>query len=113
MRLKKNNTNNNITVLLLSILLIMLLSLSFASVPLYKIFCQNTGFGGTPKITSLLPKKTISRKIKINFNTNTNKNLPWKFKPLQKETTLKLGELGLVFFQIKNYSEKPIIGIAS
>ena len=108
----EKKSNRNILFFLLIILLLML-SLSFASVPLYRIFCQKTGFGGTPQITSLLPEKIVDRTIKVNFNSDVNGNLPWTFKPLQKEVVVKLGELGLAFFQVHNSSNQSIMGVAS
>lgn len=111
---KSNNYKSNTSILIILILILFLMIvLSFASIPLYRAFCQKTGFGGTPKISSLLPTHTINRKIKINFNTDIHKNLPWDFKSLQKELIIKVGELGLAFFQIHNKSSQPIVGIAS
>jgi len=98
---------------MLLFLLVFMICFSFALVPLYRVFCQKTGFGGTPQITSLLPEYVLDRTIKINFNTDINGNLPWTFKPLQREIILKLGELGIAFFQVHNWSDKFIVGIAS
>lgn len=105
-------SNKNTLIILFGVLFFML-CLSFASVPLYRAFCQKTGFGGTPQITSLLPDRVLDRTVKIHFNTDVNGELPWTFKPLQREVVVKLGELGLAFFQVHNRSDKPIVGIAS
>jgi len=110
----KNHVNRNKkTLYILIIVFIFMLSFSFALVPLYRVFCQKTGFAGTPQITSLLPEHVLDRTIKINFNTDINGNLPWTFKPLQREIIVKLGELGLAFFQVYNWSDDFIVGIAS
>ena len=106
-------SSNRTTLVVLFGLLFFMLFLSFASVPLYRVFCQKTGFGGTPQITSLLPSYVSKRSVKIHFNTDVDPNLPWVFKPLQEEVVVKLGELGLAFFRVYNSSVEPIVGIAS
>lgn len=98
---------------LLSITFFAMLALAYASVPLYKVFCQKTGFGGTPKIGRLGSVKVINREITINFVANTHRDLPWQFKPMQRKVTFKIGETGLAYFYAKNLSDKPIIGMAT
>ena len=91
-----------------------MLGLSFAAVPLYKIFCQATGFGGTPKIALKLPDRIEEkRSIRIHFNSDVSKKLPWVFTPLQKEIQVKAGELGLAFYRVQNTCDQPIKGIAT
>ncbi len=87
--------------------------LAFAAVPLYRIFCQVTGFGGTPQIAKQLPKKILDREITVRFNADTAQDLPWDFKPLQKETTVRIGENKLIFYYAENRSNRPIIGMAT
>lgn len=90
-----------------------MLLLSFASVPLYRIFCQKTGFGGTPKIVSFVSSSISERTIKVQFNADVHRNLPWKFKPMQHEIIVRAGEPALAFYKVKNISNQPLIGIAS
>lgn len=90
-----------------------MLGLAYASVPLYKVFCQRTGFGGTPKIGRFANGKVVNREITVNFVANTHRDLPWEFKPLQRKITLKIGESGLAFYYAKNISDKPIVGMAT
>lgn len=90
-----------------------MVGLSFAAVPLYKIFCQVTGFGGTPKVTLDLPNRIEEgREIRITFNADLSWKLPWKFIPQQTEVTVKAGELGLAFYKLVNHADKPVKGIA-
>lgn len=99
--------------ILLIALVILMLALSFAAVPLYRIFCQRTGYGGTPQLANYNPSKVIDRQITIRFNADVHRDLPWKFKPLQLETTVRLGATGLAFYQVENLSPQAMIGIAT
>jgi len=91
-----------------------MIGLSFASAPLYRLFCQITGYGGTPQIQAeARPSSVSERVIKVRFDANTNPKLPWRFKPLQREVTVKLGEEALVFYEAENLSDKPTMGRAT
>jgi len=102
----------NLLIILIG-LIILMLGLAFASVPLYRIFCQKTGFGGTTQQSAVLPKVILNREITIRFNADVNKNLPWIFQPLQREIKVKVGEQGLAFYRVKNLSNHPLIGMAT
>lgn len=84
---------------------------AYASVPLYNLFCKVTGYGGTTKIATILPKSK-GRNITIRFDANTDPNLNWKFYPKQKDVKIKTGDIGLVFYTAKNLSDKAITGTA-
>ncbi len=90
-----------------------MVGLAFASVPLYRIFCQVTGLGGTPGVQASAPATATDIDFKVRFDANTNPDLPWRFKPLQREMTLKLGEERLAFFEATNLSDKTITGTAT
>ena len=91
-----------------------MLFLSFAAVPLYKLFCQVTGYGGTPKIVNVEDKIKISeKKIKIEFNSDINKSLNWSFKPEQRSIESNIGDSVLAFYKVKNNEKKSITGIAT
>ena len=88
--------------------------LTFAAVPLYKLFCQVTGYGGTPKIVNLKDQIDISeKKIKIEFNSDVNKKLNWSFKPEQRSMESKIGDSILAFYKAKNNGNKSITGVAT
>lgn len=88
--------------------------LTFAAVPLYKLFCQVTGYGGTPKIVNVKDQINISKKkIKIEFNSDVNKKLNWSFKPEQRSIESKIGDSILAFYKAKNNGNKSITGIAT
>ncbi len=91
-----------------------MVGLAFASVPLYQLFCQITGYGGTPKIGATAPAAAVSdRVIKVRFDANTNADLKWVFKPKQRQITVKLGEPRLAFYTAKNVGERTVTGTAT
>lgn len=106
-------TSNNQAAILLVGLVVGMLGLSYASVPLYRLFCQKTGYGGTPKQSSELPQKIGKRVIRVRFNADVNPGLPWAFRPLQQEMQLRLGALGLAFYETENKSGEGIWGMAT
>lgn len=89
-----------------------MIGLSYASVPLYKLFCQVTGFGGTTQVAEQAPVDVSEKTIKVRFNADVNSGLPWQFKPEQREITVRLGEDNLAHYVAENMSVKPITGQA-
>jgi cytochrome c oxidase assembly protein subunit 11 len=90
-----------------------MLALAYAASPLYTMFCRATGFGGTPQIAQEGERPVLSRTVKVRFDSNTDANLPWRFMPLQREVTVKLGEEKLVHFRVTNVSQRPIVGTST
>lgn len=90
-----------------------MLMLSFAAVPLYRLFCQVTGFAGTPGRAEEAPGLVLKQKMNVFFNSDVDPNLPWKFRPLQKDVTFPIGQSELIFFEAENNSNKTITGMAS
>lgn len=89
-----------------------MIGLTYASVPLYSLFCAVTGFGGTTQRAEAAAARVVDRKIAIRFNADTNSALPWSFKPEQKELVLKLGETGFAAYRAENRGAKPTVGTA-
>ena len=89
-----------------------MVGLAYASVPLYKLFCQVTGFGGTPQIVTEAPTEVSEKTIKIRFNADVNSDLNWQFKPAQREITVRLGEDNLAHYVAENMSVRPVTGQA-
>ncbi len=88
--------------------------LAYASVPLYELFCQVTGYGGTTQRAELSDTvNVIDRKINVRFDANTASSLDWNFAPEQREVSLKLGETMVINYVAKNLSDEPIVGMAS
>ena len=90
-----------------------MVGLSFASVPLYRLFCQVTGYGGTPVTQAERPTASVSdQKIRITFDANTNRDLPWRFKPVVRDMTVRLGEEVLAHYEARNESSSTVTGTA-
>jgi len=85
---------------------------AYASVPLYKAFCQLTGFDGTVRQASAAPSRVLDRKLTIRFDANV-RDLPWTFTPDQVSQELKIGDTGLAFFRVTNNGSMPLTGRAS
>ncbi|MGE5500396.1 MAG: cytochrome c oxidase assembly protein [Ignavibacteriales bacterium] len=85
---------------------------AYASVPLYRAFCQATGFDGTVSKASVAPTKVLDRKLTIRFDANV-RDMPWDFTAQQVSQDVRIGATGLAFFHVKNNSNRPITGRAS
>lgn len=104
------HSNKNITLSLIALLISMIL-LTFASVPIYNLFCKATGFGGTTqRINPYVKIQKGKRKIKVEFDSNVDKNLPWKFIPKHRSANVITGENTLIFYESENLSDRDIIG---
>lgn len=79
-----------------------MIGITYASVPLYKIFCKVTGYNGTTQRVDQASTKILDRNITIRFDANVSSDLPWTFQPDQREVTIKLGETTKVAFKVKN-----------
>jgi len=87
-------------------------------VPLYRIFCQATSFGGTvkhnedaEKVASMETKK--GRKIVISFKADTAASMLWNFRPQQNKIVVSPGETALAFYTAKNPTDRPVIGVST
>ncbi|KAL0954990.1 hypothetical protein HGRIS_003916 [Hohenbuehelia grisea] len=102
-----------------SAVIIVALGVTYAAVPLYRVFCAATGFAGTPKVGTgrFEPERLVpvegARRIKVHFNADRSEALPWSFTPQQKFVSVLPGETSLAFYKAKNKSDKDIIGIAT
>ena len=89
-----------------------MLGVTAAAVPLYRMFCAATGYGGTPQIGPAQSTSVSDRTIVVRFNADTEPGMPWQFAPEQKQVTLKLGEQQIAFYQARNEAAEPVTGIA-
>lgn len=87
--------------------------LAYASVPLYRLFCQTTGFGGTPQRADHAPATAGGRAVEVRFNADIAPGLPWRFTPGQRSMTLKVGENRLAYYTVKNLTNGSITGHAT
>lgn len=86
--------------------------LGFASVPLYRMFCQVTGYGGTTQRAEAAPGG-VGQKVTVAFDANTNTKLPWTFKAERAEDVVDIGARDMAFFTATNRSNKPVTGTAT
>ena len=103
--------NRRTAVALLAVVAIMV-GLSFAAVPLYRIFCQKTGWAGTPQRAAVAPNTIALETVTVRFDANVTQGLPWSFEPVQPELALHVGESRLALFRAVNRSNETITGSA-
>jgi cytochrome c oxidase assembly protein subunit 11 len=89
-----------------------MVGMSFAAIPLYRMFCAATGFAGTPKIGPAPAPGGNGRTIQVRFNSDTNPGLPWSFAPDQLVITVPLGEDHLASYTARNNARSAITGVA-
>jgi cytochrome c oxidase assembly protein Cox11 len=83
------------------------------SVPLYRLFCAATGFGGTTQRAETTIGSVSDRTVTVSFSTDVAPGLPWRFEPEQRSVRVRLGEEKLVFFSAENLTDEPIVGHAT
>ena len=89
-----------------------MVGLSYAAVPLYRLFCQVTGFGGTTQRAEAAPARSTERLISVRFDANTSHNLDWGFHAVQTAMTVKVGEQNMAYYKATNISDQPVTGTA-
>ena len=115
---KKQNEKNKAVAYYTVTVVVMVFGLSYASVPLYKMFCQMTGFGGTTqrvdeaKSIDVKPVKG-AKVIRVDFTSTVHSDMPWKFKPTQPSIKVVPGETALAFYTVTNTKPYPITGVAT
>ncbi|CAF4864506.1 cytochrome c oxidase assembly protein COX11, mitochondrial [Pieris napi] len=97
---------------------VMTVGLSYAAVPLYRIFCQAYSYGGslgqadaTDEVSNM--KAVKDRPIKIRFNADVASSMQWNFRPQQTDITVVPGETALAFYTAKNPTDKQVVGIST
>ena len=92
-----------------------MVGLAFASVPLYRLFCQVTGFGGTPQTVAVAAPGAVpsGRTITVRFDANVNPGLDWQFHPQQPEIRVRVGESRVAYYKAVNRSDGPLTGTAT
>ncbi|CAM8973095.1 unnamed protein product [Rhodiola kirilowii] len=106
----------------LTVLVFAMVGLTYAAVPMYRRFCQATGYGGTVQRRESVEEKiarhakdgtVASREITVQFNADVADGMQWKFIPTQREVRVKPGESALAFYTAENKSSKPITGVST
>jgi cytochrome c oxidase assembly protein subunit 11 len=95
-----------------------MLGLGYAAVPLYQMFCQVTGFGGTTQKATesdaaRAAQLATGQKISIRFDATAAMGMPWTFRPSQATDTVTIGERDIATYVARNDSDQPITGMAT
>ena len=88
-------------------------ALAWASVPFYDWFCRVTGFGGITQVADSGSEIVLSETVKVRFDASLERDMPWEFKPVQREMEIQIGATGLAFYEAYNPTDKPVAGTAS
>ncbi|PIW31944.1 MAG: cytochrome c oxidase assembly protein [Rhodobacterales bacterium CG15_BIG_FIL_POST_REV_8_21_14_020_59_13] len=108
--LKNKNTRLLVT---LSGVVVAMVGAAYAAVPLYNLFCQVTGYGGTTQVATAEAGSVLERTVEIRFDSSLERGLPWTFEPVQLSMVVHVGETALAFYRATNNSDHPVTGMAS
>jgi len=86
--------------------------MGWAAVPLYDLFCRVTGYGGTTQVGAG-SDRVLDQTIRIRFDASTVRDFPWEFRPVERTMEIRLGEVGLAFYEAYNPTSEPVAGTAS
>ena len=104
--------NTKRTAAILSAIVLAMIGLAFASAPLYRAFCEATGFGGTPLRAERAPG-AVAGEVSVRFDANTHPGLPWRFEPEQTTVHIKPGAQTKIFYRAQNLSARAWTGQAA
>ena len=104
--------SNRSTLVSLVMIAIGMGGMAYASVPLYRLFCQVTGFGGTTQRAESAPDTVSDRIMTVRFDS-TIADVPWQFEPVQREVKVRVGEPQLIHYSAHNLSGRPVTGQAT
>ena len=90
-----------------------MIGFAFAMVPLYSIICEKLGWEGTPQRASAASSVISDTVVTVRFDANSEKQLKWKFQPVERAVTMKLGETKTVFYRATNMSDEIVTGNAT
>jgi len=106
------NPNSKVAVICAAVAVGMV-GLAYASVPLYRLFCQVTGFAGTTQRVNTASQQVLDRSVTVRFDSNVAPGLDWEFTPVVTNMKLKIGENALAFYRATNHSTEPVVGTAT
>ena len=90
-----------------------MVGLAYASVPIYRLFCQMTGFAGTTQRVERPSTHVLDRIITVRFDANVGPGLAWDFQAVTPTIDVRIGENALGIYRVKNRSDKPVTGTAT
>ncbi|MEZ5774525.1 MAG: cytochrome c oxidase assembly protein [Hyphomicrobiaceae bacterium] len=101
------------TAVTLTVVAFAMLGMAFAAVPLYRMFCQATGFNGTTQRAAAGSEHVVDATVVVRFDTTITPGLPWRFEPVERQVTVRLGETRLVHFRAENLAGRTVTGTAT
>jgi cytochrome c oxidase assembly protein subunit 11 len=107
-----NDAKNKRVAFMATGLVVAMVGLAYASVPLYRLFCQVTGFGGTTQVAEASAASATSQDISIRFDANVSSDLGWTFHAKQNTMTVKIGEPSMAYYTATNASSETVTGTA-
>ena len=108
------NIKNYRLLIKITLFVFLMIGISYASVPLYDLFCRVTGYGGTTQNSSLAPgSKGNYKNIQVRFDANVNNSLNWEFLAPKDEILVQPGVEKIIYYTAKNLSDKTIVGTAT
>jgi cytochrome c oxidase assembly protein subunit 11 len=110
---RKPDRAKALTATVLASLILAMVGLTAAAVPLYRLFCQVTGYGGTTQRAEAAPERQLDQTIEVRFNADVAHDLPWRFTPVEHAVEVRLGEQHLAFYRAHNAGDRPITGTAT
>jgi cytochrome c oxidase assembly protein subunit 11 len=90
-----------------------MVGLSFAAVPLYQLFCQVTGYGGTTQVATAAPERTAGETVKVRFNADIVPALAWRFRPEQVEMEVEVGARAMAYYRATSRAQSATVGTAT
>ena len=111
-RVQPNRNRNRRVAGVAALVFFAMVGLSYASVPLYKIFCQATGFGGTTQRATKAPDTATDKFVSVRFDANISSGLNWRFAPKQTTMRVKIGEQNMAYFEATNLGASASTGSA-
>ena len=110
---EKSGVGNGTIVAICCSFVIGMVGMAYAAVPLYEMFCQVTGYGGTTQRVEQASDVILDNKIKVRFDANVGPGLAWSFEPVQREVELKIGETVQIMYRARNNASVPTTGQAT
>ena len=101
-------SRHGVTAIVVGLVVCGMIGLSYAAVPLYRAFCQATGFGGTTQVAERAPRQPGVRTLTVRFDSNVGRGLPWTFEPETPEITLRTGQTATVYYKVRNDAGRAI-----
>ena len=106
-------TRRRITGLMLGGVVAGMGGMAYAAVPLYRVFCQVTGYGGTTRRAHVAPTQILDRVMNVRFNSDVGRGMPWHFQPVQREMAVRVGEQAIAKFTATNPTDRVVMGSAA